>query len=171
MQTYKKRDAIILEEMFDQELAKHVFYVGEFTQIFPKDGKEDEIYTAIKSKLPPNAKIYRKSELPARFKYGKHPRIAPLLVLPDPGSIIMKRKDYDKAKKDGNLDKNFGAHGYDNQLESMRATFIAHGSAFKKGVVVEPFENIQIYNLMAKILGLTPAKNDGDFNLVKGFLK
>ncbi len=171
MSTYTRRNAIILDEMFDENLAERVFYVGEFVQIFPKAGKEDEIYQTIKSKLPPNAKIYRKSELPARFKFGKHPRIAPLLVLPDAGSIVMKRKDFDKAKKDGTLDKPRGAHGYDNQDESMRATFIAHGAAFKNGIIVEPFENIHIYNLMTKILGLTPAKNDGDFERVKGFLK
>ena len=171
MATYRRREAVILDEMFDTELADRVFYVGEFVQIFPKDGKEDEIYNAVKSKLPPNVKIYRKSELPARYKFGKHPRIAPLLVLPDEGGIVMNRKDYDKAKKDGTLDRLRGAHGYDNQIESMRATFIAHGSAFKRGAVVEPFENIHIYNLMAKILGLTPAKNDGDFEKVKEFLK
>jgi len=53
----------------------------------------------------------------------------------------------------------------------MRATFIAHGAAFKRGAVVELFENVHIYNLMAKILGLTPAKNDSDFERVKGFLR
>ncbi len=64
-----------------------------------------------------------------------------------------------------------GGHGYDNFLPSMRATFIAHGAAFKKGFVAEPFENVQIYNLMCKILGLTPAKNDGDFEKVKNLLR
>ncbi len=125
----------------------------------------------MKSKLPPNAKIYRKSELPERYKFGKHLRIAPLLVLADEGAIIMTRKAYDQTKKDGGLDKLRGAHGYDNQLESMRATFIAHGSAFKRGAVVEPFENIHIYNLMAKILGLTPSKNDGNLEAVKNVLR
>ena len=171
MATYKRRDAIILDEMFDKELAERVFYVGEFVQIFPKVGKEDEIYNSIKSKLPANAKIYRKSELPEKYKFGKHPRIAPLLVLPDEGAIVMTRKAYDQAKKDGGLDKPRGAHGYDNSLESMRATFIAHGAAFKRGAIVEPFETIHIYNLMCKILGLTPAKNDGDFMKVKVILR
>lgn len=171
MATYQRRNAIILDEMFDKELAERVFYVGELVQIFPKTGKEDDIYNAIKSKLPSNAKIYRKSELPARLKFGKHPRIAPLIVLPDEGGIVMTRKAYDQAKKDGGLDKLRGAHGYDNQLESMRATFIAHGAAFKRGAVVEPFENIQIYNLMTKILGLKPARNDGDLEKVNGVLK
>jgi predicted AlkP superfamily pyrophosphatase or phosphodiesterase len=171
MATYKRRDAIILDEMFDPQLAERVFYVGEFVQIFPKGGKEDEIYNSIKSKLPVNAKIYRKSELPARYKFGKHPRIAPILVLPDEGSIVMTRKAYDQAKKDGGLNKLRGTHGYDNELESMRATFIAHGAAFKRGAVVEPFENIHIYNLMAKILGLTPARNDGNLEAVKNVLR
>ena len=172
MANYKRRGAIILDEMFDEKkLADRVFYVGEFVQIFPKAGKENEIYNTIKAKLPANAKIYRKSELPERYKFGKNPRIAPLLVLPDEGSIVMTRKDYDKSEKDGTLDKLRGAHGYDNQLESMRATFVAHGSAFKKGAIVEPFENIQIYNLMAKILGLTPANNDGDFERIRHVLK
>ena len=53
----------------------------------------------------------------------------------------------------------------------MRATFIAYGPAFKTGYVAEPFENIQVYDLMCKILGLKPAKNDGDLNIVKGMLR
>jgi hypothetical protein len=53
----------------------------------------------------------------------------------------------------------------------MRAIFIGHGAAFKKGFISEPFENIHIYNLMCKILGLTPAKNDGDFEKIKTLLK
>jgi hypothetical protein len=44
----------------------------------------------------------------------------------------------------------------------MRAKFIAHGSAFKKGAVIEPFENIHVYNVMTRILGLTPPLNDGN---------
>ena len=64
-----------------------------------------------------------------------------------------------------------GAHGYDNKYQSMMATFIGHGAAFKKGYVAEPFENVEVYNVMCKILGLTPAKNDGDLDHVRGMLK
>lgn len=64
-----------------------------------------------------------------------------------------------------------GAHGYDNQIQSMQATFIAHGSAFKKGFVAEPFENVEVYNIMCKILGVKPAKNDGDLDRVKEMLR
>ena len=53
----------------------------------------------------------------------------------------------------------------------MQATFIAHGPAFKRGFVADPFENIHVYELMCKILGLKPAKNDGDLSRVKDMLK
>jgi len=71
------------------------------------------------------------------------------------------------------LQANFakGSHGYDNQLTSMHGIFIARGSAFKKDLVVKPFENIHIYNLIAKILGLKPAPNDGNLELAQFMLK
>lgn len=52
-----------------------------------------------------------------------------------------------------------------------RKTFIAHVSAFKKGFVAEPFENVNVCNLMCSIINLTPAKNDGNFDIVWGMLK
>jgi hypothetical protein len=48
----------------------------------------------------------------------------------------------------------------------MRAIFIAHGSAFKTGSVIEPFAKIHVYNLIARILGLTPAPGDGNDTVI-----
>jgi hypothetical protein len=53
----------------------------------------------------------------------------------------------------------------------MRATFISQDGAFKEGFTAKPSENIQIYNLICKILGLIPAKNDGDLEKIKMILK
>lgn len=53
----------------------------------------------------------------------------------------------------------------------MRATFIANGPAFKRGYVAEPFANVEVYNVMCKILGLKPAANDGDLKHVRGMLR
>ena len=84
---------------------------------------------------------------------------------------MTSRERYETQKKSDDFDKTRGAHGYDNRVQSMQATFIAHGQAFKSGFVAEPFENVEIYNLMCKILGLTPAKNDGDLARVKHLLR
>ena len=63
------------------------------------------------------------------------------------------------------------AHGYDNRYQEMQATFIGHGKAFKKGYIAEPFENVEVYNVMCKILGLKPASNDGKKDLAGEILR
>ncbi len=163
-----QKNSIIIDEMFDANMAKQVFLISEIVQIFPKKGFENAIYESIKSKLPPQAKIYRKNELPKRYRYNNNRRIAPLLVLPASGWRLLTRERLNEIK---NIQKLKGSHGYDNLDKSMRALFIGHGEAFKKGYVSEPFQNIEVYNLMCKILGLKPAKNDGNFENIKGLLK
>jgi predicted AlkP superfamily pyrophosphatase or phosphodiesterase len=63
-----------------------------------------------------------------------------------------------------------GMHGYPPDLPSMRALFLARGPAFRRGEVVPPFQNIHLYSLVAHILGLTPAPNDGSLDSVRAVL-
>ena len=44
----------------------------------------------------------------------------------------------------------------------MHALFVAAGPAFRSNVVVPPFENVHVYALMCRVLGITPAPHDGD---------
>jgi predicted AlkP superfamily pyrophosphatase or phosphodiesterase len=170
MATVNQQNVVFLDDAFDFEKAEKILWTGEIVQIFPKTGEERGIIENLKNKIK-NANCWRKSEIPARFHYQASNRIAPIVCSANEGWILTNRKRFEEVKKRDDFLKLKGAHGYNNQLESMRATFIAHGAAFKKGKIVEPFENIHIYNLMTKILGLTPAKNDGDFEAVKGMLK
>lgn len=170
MATQDPKNTIILDELFDTNLAVKVLWTAEIVSIFPKEGKEDAIFNALKAKLPAHAKVYRKAEIPARFHYANSPRIAPLLVLPDEGWTLTTKERFEEAKAKGRSNRLRGGHGYDNGLKSMRAIFIAHGSAFKKGAVLEPFENVQVYNVMTRILGLKPAPNDGNDSVVNAAL-
>jgi hypothetical protein len=38
-------------------------------------------------------------------------------------------------------------------------------------VVVPPFENIHLYDLMCALLDITPALNDGDTTVTRGLLR
>jgi predicted AlkP superfamily pyrophosphatase or phosphodiesterase len=167
MAPYKVRDAVVLDKFFDPNDVAKIFWTGEFTQIYPKKGMETKIYDAIKLNLPPTVKIYRRSDMPKRFRLSKAKRLAPLIVVPQPGTVITNKERYARAEREGNLDRVRGGHGYDNQNPLMRATFIAYGPAFKRGFVAEPFESVDVYNLMAKILKLKPAKNDGKWKRIK----
>jgi len=170
MATVRWSNAILLDHLFDIKLASRIFWTREIVSIFPKPGKEDEIYQSLKRKLPAPARVYRKAEMPARFHYSQSPRIAPLLVLPAEGWILTNSQEFSELQAKGETKTSRGGHGYDNQLPSMRAIFIGHGDAFRKGKVVEPFENIQVYNIMTRILGLKPAPNDGNYRAFKGVL-
>ena len=56
---------------------------------------------------------------------------------------------------------NRGSHGYDNTLPSMRAVFVAAGPSFRRGATLPAFDNVDVYPLLATLLGLAPARNDG----------
>ena len=59
-----------------------------------------------------------------------------------------------------------GNHGYNNSVMAMHPIFVANGPSFKKGLLVEPFENVNIYTLICDILGLSPAPNNGSLEKV-----
>ncbi|XP_047062535.1 ectonucleotide pyrophosphatase/phosphodiesterase family member 1-like [Lolium rigidum] len=98
-------------------------------------------------------KVYLKEDLPSRLHYSESYRIPPIIGLVDEGyKVEIKRSE---ARECG------GAHGYDNAFFSMRTVFVAHGPRFQRGKTVPSFENVEIYNVVASILGLRPASNNG----------
>ena len=171
MAAIDQRNAIVMDDYFDTEdktLADPILTSGEFWQIFAKPGKES--YIADRLKNIKRASCWQKADIPARFHYNKGKRIAPIICSPDEGWFLTSRDRYETQKKSDDFNMTRGAHGFDNQFQTMQATFIAHGAAFKKGFVAEPFENVEVYNIMCKILGLKPAKNDGNLERVNGML-
>ena len=66
-----------------------------------------------------------------------------------------------------------GKHGYDPRLPEMRASFLAWGPAFKSGKKIKGFENVHVYPLVAKILGLQfdDKTTDGKLSVLKQTLK
>ena len=78
----------------------------------------------------------------------------------DEGWNALPRAWLDRRDADGSHDR--GAHGYDPDSPTMRAVFIAHGPSFREGVVLPPFDNIDVYPLLARRLGIAPQPNDGD---------
>jgi predicted AlkP superfamily pyrophosphatase or phosphodiesterase len=165
------RKASFLDDYFSiDDDAEMVLYTHEINQIFPKPGKLDYIYSRLQAM--PHATCWKKGEIPARLHYNEGRRIAPIVCSTEPGYIVTTHKRYSEYTRDiDDPERPRGGHGHDNKYQVMQATFIAHGPAFKRGYVAEPFENIEVYNVMCKILGLTPAKNDGDLNRVRSMLR
>ncbi|KAG6531585.1 venom phosphodiesterase 2-like [Zingiber officinale] len=98
-------------------------------------------------------KMYLKEDLPERLHYSASYRIPPIIGLLAEGYKVELEKTKDCECG--------GAHGYDNALFSMRTIFIAHGPQFARGRKIPSFENIEIYNVIASILKLKGAPNNG----------
>jgi predicted AlkP superfamily pyrophosphatase or phosphodiesterase len=126
---------------------------GAFATIYPAPGREGEVAKAL---LTPRAHLqcWAKADIPRRFHYGRNPRVAPYFCLPETGWRISTR-DYKPAKPER------GAHGYDNFSPEMAAIFIANGPAFRRGVTLPAFDNVSVYPLLARLVGVKPALNDG----------
>ncbi len=131
--------------------------------VSPKPGKEEAVYRALVN-AHPHLKVYRKGEVPARFHFDSNPRITPLILVADPGWSIA-------TKVRAATWKGGASHGWDPDARGMGALFIAAGPAFRQGVTVAPFQNIHVYELLAHILGIVPAPNDGTLDSVRTVLR
>jgi predicted AlkP superfamily pyrophosphatase or phosphodiesterase len=110
---------------------------------------------------------YRLNETPAYWHYAKKDDRFDRL-----GDIIITPK-LPKVFNLGTRKTTPGKHGFDNHHPDMRATFIAWGPAFKKGITIEGFENVNVYPLVAHILGLQldETKIDGRLKVLAPVLK
>lgn len=94
----------------------------------------------------------RKAELPPALHYGSNARIAPIVCIAAPGTQVTTR-----ARQTARAAPYKGDHGYDPATPDMAALFIAHGPAFRAGVRTTPFSNVDVYPLLARLIGVTPA--------------
>jgi len=114
-------------------------------------------------------KVYRRAKMPAYLHYNSNPREGDPVVLPTGPYNIAAHQ----PKSNGNpTTPSIGQHGYDpTMMPSMRAIFYAAGPDIRAGVTVAPFENVNVYPLIAKILGLQVGAIDGNLRVLQGILQ
>jgi predicted AlkP superfamily pyrophosphatase or phosphodiesterase len=129
--------------------------------INPTEGKRDSVLLLLNSVK--GMKAWRKSELPSKWHYGTNPRIPEIVVVADSAWSIGTRADASSIKG--------GAHGYDNSNSDMFSIFYAAGPSFKKNYKFQELNNVDVYNLICRILDINPAKNDGNPANIKIMLR
>jgi predicted AlkP superfamily pyrophosphatase or phosphodiesterase len=164
MAELKAGQLIYLDDFIDTA-SVDVVELGPVLSLSPRLGAGD-VHRRL-SRAHPHLKIYRKSEVPADYHYRTHHRIQSIIGVADEGWMVTTHGQV-ASRSPPQLPR--GLHGYPPEVASMRAMFLARGPAFAKAVVVEPFQNIHIYPLLASILGLRPAPKDGALDSVKAML-
>uniref|UniRef100_T1JCD3 Uncharacterized protein n=1 Tax=Strigamia maritima TaxID=126957 RepID=T1JCD3_STRMM len=157
---------IVLEEILNHSYTTY----GESPAyaIYPDPGQENFVYETFKNAsiyYNETIKIYKKEDIPTAFHYKNNNRIPPYLLVAEEGYDILH---FEEAK---NKTRAYGNHGYNNSLKSMHALFIAHGPAFKSGVVVPPVQIVDVYPLMCHILRLIPERSNGSLARTVSFLR
>lgn len=134
-----------------------VISVGQSIGIAPREGRTQAVEQRLLGRHD-HYQCWRKGDLPPRWHYGTNPRVPPIICQMDEGWDALPAATLAKRAPDAVR----GSHGYDPALPSMRATFIAHGPAFGNGVVIPAFDNVDVYPLMTRLLGIPARQNDGD---------
>lgn len=101
--------------------------------------------------------VYLKNKIPKAWQYNnnadRYNRIGDILLIPK----------LPKVFSINGIRPVIGQHGFDPAISDMHAIFYAWGPQFKSGLKIPGFENVNIYPLIAKILGLTYIENiDGN---------
>jgi predicted AlkP superfamily pyrophosphatase or phosphodiesterase len=132
---------------------------GAFMTLYPVAGHETEVERRLVGRHD-HLTCWKKGHFPQRFHYGMNSRVAAIFCLPDTGWTINNR-GYKQAWPE------LGTHGFDPYSPEMAAVFVASGPAFKPGVKLPIFDNVDVYPLLARLVGVKPQPNDGKLGPVR----
>ncbi|WP_080776754.1 alkaline phosphatase family protein [Chryseobacterium phocaeense] len=125
------------------------------------------VYKKLKSIKTDDYEVYLDKKLPKYLHFAtrddRYQRIGQILLIPKAPKIFLEK----------GWKPSVGKHGYNPRLvPEMKATFYAWGPEFKNNLVVKEFSNVNVYPLVANILGLKIDEPiDGKLNVLKKTLK
>lgn len=125
------------------------------------------VYKELKKNKTDDYEVYLDKKLPKYLHFAtrddQYNRIGQVLLIPKAPKIFLE-----KGKK-----TSVGKHGYNPRLvPEMKATFYAWGPEFKNNLVIDEFANINVYPMVAEILGLKINQPiDGKIKVLKETLK
>lgn len=163
MQTVLQQNIINTTSFVDPDL----YYRNGASPLFhinPKKSSDaSKIYDAFKIAAEGrNFSVLKKGEL-KYLNYGKNRRVGDIVLLAQPG--------YGFEDIRQNSAGVYGVHGYDNRSPNMTTIFFARGPVFKKGFKSSsPIQNVDLFPMFSKIMGVPSAPNNGSMKIVSEFL-
>jgi predicted AlkP superfamily pyrophosphatase or phosphodiesterase len=140
--------------------------------LYPKSEDDaQKAYEAMRGKSD-KFTVYRRASVPAYLHFDSNPREGDPVVVPNGPYFITAGEDLGFGEHPP-----VGAHGYDvTRMPEMKALFVAAGPDVRHGITLQSFENVNVYPLIAKILGLdiTRLKTgtiDGKLSVLEGVLQ
>ena len=129
---------------------------GPAAQIWAQGISVDQIMAALES-AHPKMRVWKREDIPPRYRFGSHRRVPDVLAEADLGWMINNRP-YMAARDRFPL---YGMHGWDPAWLEMHGILLAHGPAFSPGSRSPAMRSVDLYPLMTRLLDLQPAPNEG----------
>ena len=139
--------AIDLDTFFDRTSVRVAWMSRPYVALEPSPAFTDA-QAARLLKRHERFECWKKENIPARLKFGKHPRVPPIFCLADNGWVFTSSSRPERYPLTG------GAHGYDPAHPDMDGLFVAHGPSFRRGGSLPAFDNVDVHPLMMHLLGL-----------------
>lgn len=159
----KSSDRVIVLDKIANPADYRAVEAGPYASLVAQPGHEAALEASL-FKAQPHMQCWRKGEIPARFHYGTHRRIPPYFCLAETGWVFQ----YTTPTKP----VTGGDHGWDDRTPEMQALFIANGPAFNRGFRPgADFTNVDVYPLLAHLLGVKPLPGDGNPATLEGLIK
>jgi predicted AlkP superfamily pyrophosphatase or phosphodiesterase len=159
-----RSNPMVVEKMADFAEARPV--VAEtHTMIYSQDEAEvDRIYDELLPQAGEKFRLYKKEEIPENLHFKNHHRIGEILMIANAPHVFASAR----WRPGGSP----GVHGFDPYTTpEMGAIFYANGPSFKRGMTIPAFDNVHVYPMIAKILGLEVTEAiDGDLKVLEGAL-
>ncbi len=124
-------------------------------------------YKALKKEKTGNYEVYLDKKFPRYLHFATrddhYNRIGQIILIPKAPKVFLE-----KGKK-----TSVGKHGYNPRfVPEMKATFFAWGPEFKNNLVIDEFQNVNVYPLIAEVLRLKIDEPiDGKLKVLKKILK
>lgn len=137
---------------------------GPYASLWIDEGGPDRgpaLRDSIQAVLP-HATVWLRQDVPERFHYSADPRIGDMVILADPGALVVYP---DRVPTEDDF-----THGWDNRIPEMAAIFLARGPGISGGQTIPAFESVHVYPFLAHLLGLTPAEVDGRLEVLAPIL-
>jgi len=156
---------ILLDALLDPATVQLVAG-GAIASLNPQPGREVAVKAAL-LRPHPHMACHEKANLPARLHYGRHRRVPAIICIAEAGWMIW----LSPPKPDQAMRPLGGMHGYDPAHPDMAASFVAAGPAFRAGVVLPPFDNVDVHPLLLRLLGLPAMATDGNAKVLAEALR
>jgi alkaline phosphatase D len=126
------------------------------TMLYSEDNAlVERTYKQLRRKGKDRYLVYRRGETPRDLHFRRNRKIGDIVVIPVKPEAIGVRSATNTTAHMSAFKPGKGCHGFDpKRVPNMRGVFYAAGPQIRSGVRLKPIENVEVFPLLIRVLGL-----------------